>query len=44
MLRDMPIQRRLMAIMLATSGFVVLFTCAAFLLYESLTFRRAAIR
>ncbi len=44
MLRNMPIQRRLMTIMLATSGFVVLFTCAAFLLYESLTFRRSAIR
>jgi PAS domain S-box-containing protein len=44
MLRNVPIRRRMMTIMLATSGFVVLFTCAAFLLYESLTFRRTAIR
>ncbi|HWA15921.1 MAG TPA: histidine kinase dimerization/phospho-acceptor domain-containing protein, partial [Gemmatimonadales bacterium] len=40
----MPIRRRLITIMLGTTALVVLFTCAAFLLYESYTFRRPALR
>lgn len=39
----LPIQRKLMAIILLTSGAVVLFTCAAFFTYELLTFRRSAV-
>ena len=38
-LRDAPIRRKLMTIMLLTSGLVLLLTCAAFLGYEFLTFR-----
>ena len=38
-LHDAPIRRKLMAIMLLTSGLVVLLTCAAFMGYEILTFR-----
>ena len=43
-LRDAPIRRKLMRIMLLTSGLVLLLTCAAFLSYEILTFRQNAIR
>jgi PAS domain S-box-containing protein len=43
-LRDAPIRRKLMAIMLLTSGLVLLLTCAAFLGYELLTFRTTAVR
>ena len=43
-LRDAPIRRKLMAIMLLTSGLVLLLTCAAFLGYELLTFRATAVR
>jgi PAS domain S-box-containing protein len=43
-LRNAPIRRKLMAIMLLTSGLVVLLTCATFLGYELLTFRTAAVR
>ena len=43
-LRDAPIRRKLMAIMLLTSGLVLLLTCAAFLGYEFLTFRATAVR
>lgn len=42
--RNIPIRRRLMTIMLLTSGLVLLLTCAAFLGYEALTFRGTAIR
>jgi PAS domain S-box-containing protein len=41
---DTPIRRRLMRIMLMTSGLVLLLTSAAFLTYELLTYRQAAIR
>jgi PAS domain S-box-containing protein len=44
MLRNLPIRRRLTTIMLLTSGLVLLLTCAAFLVYESVTFRRTAVR
>jgi PAS domain S-box-containing protein len=43
-LRDVPIRRKLMRIMLLTSGLVLLLTCAAFLSYELLTFRQTAVR
>jgi PAS domain S-box-containing protein len=43
-LRNAPIRRKLMTIMLVTSGLVVLLTCVAFLSYELLTFRRSAAR
>jgi PAS domain S-box-containing protein len=44
MLKDTPIQRKLMAIILLTSGAVLLLTCASFFTYESLTFRQAMVR
>jgi PAS domain S-box-containing protein len=43
-LRNAPIRRKLMAIMLLTSGLVLLLTCATFLGYELLTFRATAVR
>lgn len=43
-LRNAPIRRKLMTIMLLTSGLVLLLTCTAFLAYELLTFRQAAVR
>jgi PAS domain S-box-containing protein len=43
-LRDAPIRRKLMRIMMLTSGLVLLLTCAAFLSYELLTFRQTAVR
>ena len=41
---DIPIQRKLMAIILATSGVVLVLTCATFLTYEFATFRQTAVR
>jgi len=41
---NIPIQRKLMAIILLTSGAVLLLTCTAFFAYEFLTFRQAAVR
>jgi PAS domain S-box-containing protein len=43
-LRDTPIRRKLMTIILLTSGLVLLLTCAAFLVYELVTFRQTAVR
>jgi PAS domain S-box-containing protein len=43
-LRDMPIRRKLMTIILLTSGLVLLLTCAAFFAYELVTFRQTAVR
>src|SRR3989442_8115949 len=43
-LKDTPIQRKLMTVILLTSGTVLLLTCAAFFAYEFLTFRRATVR
>ena len=43
-LRDTPIRRKLMRIMLLTSGLVLLLTCAAFLAYDVFTFRQSAVR
>ncbi len=39
-LRDVPIQRKLMSVILYTSGAVLLLTCTAFFAYEFLTFRQ----
>src|SRR5213594_3798729 len=43
-LKDTPIRRKLMMIILLTSGVVLLLTCTAFLAYEFLTFRQGAVR
>src|SRR5882724_10090208 len=40
--RDTPIRRKLMTMILVTSGVVLLLTCAAFVGYELLTYRRVA--
>jgi signal transduction histidine kinase len=42
--RDTPIQRKLMTMILVTSGVVLLLTCAAFVGYELLTYRRSAVQ
>jgi signal transduction histidine kinase len=42
--RNLPIQRKLMTIVLGTSVIVLLLTCTAFLAYEYFTFRQAAVR
>lgn len=42
--RNLPFQRKLMVIVLGTSVVVLLLTCAAFLAYEYVTFRQAAVR
>ncbi|MEJ1972224.1 MAG: CHASE sensor domain-containing protein [Lacunisphaera sp.] len=42
--RNLPIQRKLMMIIVGTSGVVLLLTCTAFLAYDVLTFRRSAVR
>src|SRR5918999_3251946 len=44
LLKDRPIRWKLMAMILLTSGVVLLLTCAAFFAYEFLTFRQAMIR
>src|SRR2546428_9237468 len=43
-LRDKPIRQKLMAILLLTSGVVVVLTCAAFLTYEFVTFRQTTLK
>ncbi len=42
--RHLPIQRKLMIVIMVTSGVVLLLTCAAFLGYEMVTFRQNAVR
>ncbi len=42
--RDTPIRRKLMTMVLVTSSVVLLLTCAVFVGYELLTYRRAALR
>jgi PAS domain S-box-containing protein len=44
LIQDAPIQRKLMAMLLATSGAVVFLTCAGFFAYEFLTFRQSMTR
>jgi len=43
-LRDKPIRQQLMAILLLTSGVVLVLTCAAFLAYEFVTFRQTTLK
>ncbi|MGH8642924.1 MAG: hypothetical protein ACREX4_00115, partial [Gammaproteobacteria bacterium] len=43
-LEDTPIQRKLMAIILLTSGAVLLLTCTSFFVYDLLTFRQSTVR
>ena len=43
-LHDIPIQRKLMTIILLISGAVLLLTCSAFFTYELLTFRQTTVR
>src|SRR5437868_3077077 len=40
----MPLRQRLMAIMLLTSGTVLTLTCASFLAYDMVAFRKAVTR
>jgi signal transduction histidine kinase len=42
--QDAPIQRKLMAIILVTSGVVLVLTCATFVTYEFATFRQTSLR
>src|SRR5262245_10718341 len=42
--QDTPIRRKLMTMILGTSGVVLILTCAAFVGYELLTYRQAAVR
>src|SRR3954468_10442137 len=42
--RDLPIQRKLMTMILVTSGVVLLLTCAAFVGYELVAYRRTAVQ
>jgi PAS domain S-box-containing protein len=44
MLRNIPIQRKLMVMMLLISGTVLLFTCVAFIVYEYQAFRQSLAR
>jgi signal transduction histidine kinase/ActR/RegA family two-component response regulator len=43
-LKDTPIRRKLMMVILLTSGVVLLLTCAAFIAYELLSFRQTMVR
>lgn len=43
-LKDTPIRRKLMIMILLTSGVVLLLTCAAFIAYELLSFRQTMVR
>ncbi len=42
--RDLPIRRKLMTMILITSGVVLVLTCAAFIGYELFTYRSSAMR
>jgi len=42
--KDTPIRRKLMRILLVTSGAVLLLTCASFFAYEFLTFRQTTVQ
>src|SRR5437016_2386543 len=42
--QNTPIQRKLMTMILVTSGVVLVLTCVAFVSYELLTYRRTAIQ
>lgn len=42
--KDIPIQRKIITVILLTSGAVLLLTCAAFFAYEFHTFRQSTVR
>src|SRR5215211_6154590 len=42
--KNTPIRRKLMTMILLTSGIVLLFTCSSFFIYEFVTFRQTSIR
>jgi signal transduction histidine kinase/ActR/RegA family two-component response regulator len=44
MLKNIPIRRKLMAIIMLTSSVTLLLTCAAFFIYEFISFRQAEVR
>lgn len=44
LLKDTPIQRKLMTVTLLVSGAVLLLTCSAYFAYEFITFRQATVR
>ena len=44
LIRDTPIRQKLMTMILVTSGVVLVLTCAAFIGYELLTYRRSAVQ
>ncbi|HET6568643.1 MAG TPA: ATP-binding protein [Rhodothermales bacterium] len=44
LLENIPIRRKVMTVILVTSGAVLLLTCAAYFAYEFVTFRQASIR
>src|SRR5258706_2386015 len=44
LLKNRPIRRKLMTVMMLTTGAVLLLTCSAFFTYEFFTFRQASIR
>jgi signal transduction histidine kinase len=41
--KDIPIQRKLMTVIMLTSGAVLIITCSAFFIYEFHTFRKASV-
>src|SRR5258706_13028253 len=43
LLKNRPIRRKLMTVMMLTTGAVLLLTCSAFFAYEFFTFRQATI-
>lgn len=43
-LRDTPIRRKIMLLMLVVSGAIVVLTCSAFFAYEFFTFRQSTVR
>lgn len=42
--KDLPIQRKLMTVVMLTSGAVIVLTCSVLLAYEYLTFRQTTVR
>src|SRR5882672_11980218 len=44
MLQNMPIQQKLMAVILMTSCAVLVLTCSAFFAYEFITFRQTLVK
>src|SRR4051812_38048679 len=42
--KDIPIQKKLLRVIMLISGSVLILTCAAFFVYEFLTFRQASVQ